>query len=146
VPTIGFVGSLVAVRPRAPGLPHSSNAYASMGGSKAVRSQSSIWAAGRRERFTEIAAEFARLKVDVIVTAGTDAVIAAKKATSVAQLVRQKESRPRAAPCLLSEGSSVVIGVSDRVLHVAGDIMRGALRLVDFAFRLQLLIAGYLAG
>jgi hypothetical protein len=104
------------------------------------------WAAGRSERFTEIAAEFARLKVDVIVTAGTDAVIAAKKATSVAQLVRQKESRPRAAPCLLSEGSSVVIGVSDRVLHVAGDIMRGALRLVDFAFRLQLLIAGYLAG
>jgi hypothetical protein len=81
---------------------------------------------------------------DVIVTAGTDAVIA-KKATSVTQLVRQKESRPKAAPCLLP-GSSVVIGVSDRVLHVAGDIMRGALRLVDFAFRLQLLIAGYLAG
>jgi hypothetical protein len=46
----------------------------------------------------------------------------------------------------LPEGSSVVIGVSDGVLHVAGDIMRGALRLVDFALRLQLLIAGYLAG
>jgi len=41
---------------------------------------------------------------------------------------------------------SVVIGVSNRVLHVAGDIMGGALGLVDFAFRLQLLIAGYLAG
>src|SRR5262245_59095205 len=34
------------------------------------------WAEGRRERFAEIAAEFVRLKVDVIVTAGTDAVIA----------------------------------------------------------------------
>src|SRR6516225_10216643 len=29
------------------------------------------WAEGRRERFAEIAAEFVRLKVDVIVTAGT---------------------------------------------------------------------------
>jgi hypothetical protein len=35
------------------------------------------------ERFAEIATEFVRLKVDVIVTAGTDAVVAAKKATSV---------------------------------------------------------------
>jgi hypothetical protein len=58
---------------------------------------------------------------------------------------RQKESRPKAAPCLLPN-SSVFIRVSDGVLHVTGDIMRGALRLVDFAFRLQLLIAGYLAG
>jgi putative tryptophan/tyrosine transport system substrate-binding protein len=31
------------------------------------------WAEGRRERFAEIAAEFVRLNVDVIVTAGTDA-------------------------------------------------------------------------
>src|SRR5438874_5528834 len=41
------------------------------------------WAEGRRERFAEIAAEFVRLNVDVIVTAGTDAGIPAKKATSV---------------------------------------------------------------
>jgi putative ABC transport system substrate-binding protein len=41
------------------------------------------WAEGRNERFAEIAAEFARLKVDVIVTAGTAAVVAAKQATSV---------------------------------------------------------------
>jgi putative ABC transport system substrate-binding protein len=39
------------------------------------------WAEGRRERFAEIAAEFVRLKVDVIVTGG-DAVVAAKQATS----------------------------------------------------------------
>src|SRR5262245_6532975 len=37
------------------------------------------WAEGRGERFAEIAAEFVRLKVDVIVTAGTDAVMATKK-------------------------------------------------------------------
>jgi putative ABC transport system substrate-binding protein len=39
------------------------------------------WADGRPERFGEIAAEFARLKVDVIVT-GSFAVTAAKQATS----------------------------------------------------------------
>jgi putative tryptophan/tyrosine transport system substrate-binding protein len=41
------------------------------------------WAEGRAERFTELAAEFARLKVDLIVASTTPAVIAAKQATSV---------------------------------------------------------------
>jgi putative ABC transport system substrate-binding protein len=44
------------------------------------------WAEGRSERYTEIAAEFVRLKVDVIVTAG-GAVLAAKQATSVIPIV-----------------------------------------------------------
>jgi putative tryptophan/tyrosine transport system substrate-binding protein len=44
------------------------------------------WADGRDERYTEIAAEFVRLKVDVIVTSGA-AVIAAKQATSVIPIV-----------------------------------------------------------
>jgi ABC-type uncharacterized transport system substrate-binding protein len=39
------------------------------------------WAEGRSERFAEIAAEFVRLKVDVIVTYGTPATVAAKQAT-----------------------------------------------------------------
>ena len=34
------------------------------------------WAEGRNERFAEIAAEFVRLKVDVIVTSGTPPVLA----------------------------------------------------------------------
>src|SRR5262249_26894768 len=38
------------------------------------------WAEGREERFAEIAAEFVRLKVDVIVTYATPPVIAAKQA------------------------------------------------------------------
>jgi putative ABC transport system substrate-binding protein len=45
------------------------------------------WAEGRNERFAEIAAEFVRLKVDVIVTAGTALVVAAKQATSVIPIV-----------------------------------------------------------
>jgi len=44
------------------------------------------WAEGRSERFAEIAAEFVRLKVDVIVTSGPP-VFAAKKATSVIPIV-----------------------------------------------------------
>src|SRR6478672_2029130 len=38
------------------------------------------WTQGSRERATEIAAEFVRLNVDVIVTAGTPLVMAAKQA------------------------------------------------------------------
>ena len=45
------------------------------------------WAEGRKERAAEIAAEFARLKVDVIVTQSTPAVLAAKQATSVIPIV-----------------------------------------------------------
>jgi len=44
------------------------------------------WAEGRTERFAEIAAEFVRLKVDVIFTTGA-AVAAAKKVTSVIPIV-----------------------------------------------------------
>jgi putative tryptophan/tyrosine transport system substrate-binding protein len=45
------------------------------------------WAEGRNQRFAEIAAEFVRLKVDVIVTAGTAAVVTAKQATSVIPII-----------------------------------------------------------
>jgi putative tryptophan/tyrosine transport system substrate-binding protein len=45
------------------------------------------WAEGRYERFAEIAAEFVRLKVDVIVTTATAPVLAAKQATSVVPIV-----------------------------------------------------------
>ena len=44
------------------------------------------WAEGRTERFAEIAAEFVRLKVDVIVTQGA-AIAAAKQATPVIPIV-----------------------------------------------------------
>src|SRR6516164_3033793 len=45
------------------------------------------WSEGREERFAEVAAEFVRLKVDVIVTSGTLAVMAAKRATPVIPIV-----------------------------------------------------------
>ncbi len=45
------------------------------------------WAEGRSDRYTEIAAEFVQLKVNVIVTAGNEAAFAAKQATSVIPIV-----------------------------------------------------------
>jgi putative ABC transport system substrate-binding protein len=45
------------------------------------------WAEGRRDRFAEIAAEFVRLRADVIVAAGSPAVIAVKQATAVIPIV-----------------------------------------------------------
>jgi putative tryptophan/tyrosine transport system substrate-binding protein len=45
------------------------------------------WAEGRTERYAEIAAEFFRLKVNVIVTSASPSVIAAKQVTSVIPIV-----------------------------------------------------------
>jgi putative tryptophan/tyrosine transport system substrate-binding protein len=45
------------------------------------------WGEGREERFAEIAAEFVRLNVDIIVTSGTPAVVAARQATTVIPIV-----------------------------------------------------------
>jgi putative tryptophan/tyrosine transport system substrate-binding protein len=45
------------------------------------------WVEGHTERFHEIAAEFAKLKVNVIVTSGTPAVMALQKATSTIPIV-----------------------------------------------------------
>jgi putative tryptophan/tyrosine transport system substrate-binding protein len=45
------------------------------------------WAEGRSERYAEIAAEFVRRKVDVIVIYAHPAVLAAKQATSVIPIV-----------------------------------------------------------
>ena len=45
------------------------------------------WGEGRPERFAEIAAEFVRLKVDIMITGGTPTALAAKRATAVIPIV-----------------------------------------------------------
>jgi len=52
------------------------------------------WAEGRTERFQEIAGEFARLKVDVIVTSGTAPVLAAKQVATNVPIVFAVASDP----------------------------------------------------
>jgi putative ABC transport system substrate-binding protein len=52
------------------------------------------WAEGRTERLAEIAAEFVRLRVDVIVTHSAAPVAAAKQATSVIPIVIASAADP----------------------------------------------------
>jgi putative ABC transport system substrate-binding protein len=52
------------------------------------------WAEGRSERYSEIAAEFVRLKVNIIVTSGTAVVIALKEVTAVIPIVFATASDP----------------------------------------------------
>src|SRR5262245_10907170 len=52
------------------------------------------WAEGRDERYSEIAAEFVRLKVDVILTHGTQATLAAKRATSTIPILARVVGDP----------------------------------------------------
>src|SRR5262249_7841065 len=70
----------------------------------------------------EIATEFVRLKVDVIVTAGTDAVIAAKKVTSVVPIVFGTAGDPVANGLVasLARPGGNVTGLSNQSADIAG--------------------------
>jgi ABC-type uncharacterized transport system substrate-binding protein len=80
------------------------------------------WAEGRNERFAEIAAEFVRLKVDVIVTAGTAATVAAKQATSVIPIVFAVAGAPVATGLVasLARPGGNVTGLSLQATDIAG--------------------------
>ena len=78
------------------------------------------WAEGRVDRFTEIAAEFARLKVDVIVTSGL-AVPAVRQATSLIPIVFAGASEPLA------------IGLIGSLARPGGNITGLSLQQTDYA-------------
>src|ERR1700733_6048558 len=79
------------------------------------------WGEGRSERLTEIVAEFVRLKVNVIVTAGTEAVIAAKQTTSVIPLVFGQAGDPVGTGLVASLGrpGANVTGLSNQPAGLA---------------------------
>jgi putative ABC transport system substrate-binding protein len=79
------------------------------------------WAEGRGERYTPIAAEFARLKVDVIVTVGS-AVVAAKQATSVIPIVFATAVDPIGTGLVasLARPGGNVTGLSVQSIDIAG--------------------------
>ena len=79
------------------------------------------WAEGRGERYAEIAAEFVRLKVDVIVTAG-GAVLAAKQATSVIPIVFAVANDPVGSGLVasLARPGGNVTGLSLQFTDIAG--------------------------
>jgi ABC-type uncharacterized transport system substrate-binding protein len=80
------------------------------------------WAEGREERFAEIAAEFVRLKVDIIVTSGTPQVVAAKQATSVIPIVFAAAGDPVAGGLVasLARPGGNATGLSSLVADLAG--------------------------
>jgi putative tryptophan/tyrosine transport system substrate-binding protein len=79
------------------------------------------WAEGRPERYAEIAAEFVRLKVDVIVTGG-GAVPAAKQATSIIPIVFPVATDPVGAGYVesLARPGGNVTGLSQQRTDTAG--------------------------
>jgi putative ABC transport system substrate-binding protein len=86
------------------------------------------WGEGRSKRFAEIAAEFVRLKVDVIVTHGTAAVIAAKQATAVIPIV------------FADAGDPVSTGLVASLARPGGNVTGLSLQQADLAGkRLELL-------
>jgi putative ABC transport system substrate-binding protein len=76
-------------------------------------------AEGRTERYTEIAAEFVRLKVDVIVTYGTLSSAAAKQATTVIPIV------------FAVAGDPVGNGLVASLAHPGGNITGLSLQQID---------------
>src|SRR5262245_58192256 len=86
------------------------------------------WAEGRTERLVEFAAEFVRLKVDVIVTSATPPVVATKQATSVIPIV------------FAAVGDPVGTGLVTSLARPGGNVTGLSLQATDLAGkRLELL-------
>jgi putative ABC transport system substrate-binding protein len=80
------------------------------------------WAEGRDERYAQIANEFVRLKVDVILTHNTLPVLAAKQATSVIPIVFASAGDPVGTGIVASLGrpGGNVTGLSSQATDTAG--------------------------
>jgi putative ABC transport system substrate-binding protein len=106
------------------------------------------WAEGRNDRFGEIAAEFARLKVDVIVTSG-GAGVAAKQATSTIPIVLALANDPVGsglAASLARPGGNVT-GLSLLAPDLAGKRLENLRQVLPDVRRLAILgNAGYPAA
>jgi putative ABC transport system substrate-binding protein len=87
------------------------------------------WAEARVDRAAEIAAEFVHLKVDVIVTSGVPAVLAAKRATSSIPIVFTVVADPVGSGLVasLARPGGNITGLSNQSTDVAGkrlDLLR----------------------
>jgi putative ABC transport system substrate-binding protein len=100
------------------------------------------WAEGRAERAAEIAAEFVRLKVDVIVTYATPPTLAAKQATSAIPIVFAAAGDPLGAGLVasLARPGGNVTGLSlqstdlvGKRLEILRDVVPGLRRLAVVA-------------
>jgi putative ABC transport system substrate-binding protein len=80
------------------------------------------WAEGRSERYTEIAAEFVRLKMDLIVTTATPPTLAVMKATSTIPIVFMSAGDPVGAGLVtsLARPGGNATGLSNQTRDIAG--------------------------
>src|SRR6516164_3838157 len=80
------------------------------------------WGEGRNERFAEIAAEFVRLKVDLILTHNTPPTLAAKQATSVIPIVFATAGDPVGTGIVasLARPGGNITGLSGQAADTAG--------------------------
>ena len=80
------------------------------------------WAEGRSERFAEIAAEFVRLKVDLILTTGDEQSLVAKQATSTIPIVFAIAGDPVGIGLVasLARPGGNVTGLSNQLTDAAG--------------------------
>jgi putative tryptophan/tyrosine transport system substrate-binding protein len=80
------------------------------------------WAEGRGERYAEIAAEFVRMNVDVIITGGTPAAVAAMHATSLIPIIFVAVGDPVATGLVasLARPGGNVTGLSNQGPEIAG--------------------------
>jgi putative tryptophan/tyrosine transport system substrate-binding protein len=76
-------------------------------------------AEGRGERFAELATDLVRLNVDVIVTRGTPAVLAAKKATTTTPIVMAAMGEPLMVVASLANPGGNITGLSGSVRRMA---------------------------
>ena len=81
-----------------------------------------LWAEGREDRYNELAAELVRAKVDVIVTGGTSAILAVKRATSEIPIVFATAGDPIGTGLVasLSHPGGNVTGLSNQQTDLAG--------------------------
>jgi putative ABC transport system substrate-binding protein len=93
---------------------------------------------GRRERFPDLATELVRLKVDVIVTRGTPAVMAAKNATGAIPVVMAASGDPVLSGVVASLArpggnvtglSAIVVEVSGKRLELLREVVPGVSRI-----------------
>jgi putative ABC transport system substrate-binding protein len=80
------------------------------------------WAEGRPEHVSEIAAEFVRIRVDVIVTVETPPTLAAKQATAIIPIVFASASDPVGTGLVesLARPGGNVTGLSSQQVDIAG--------------------------
>jgi putative ABC transport system substrate-binding protein len=101
------------------------------------------WAEGRPDRYIEIAAEFVRLKVDIIVTYGTPTAMAAKQVTSVIPIVFAISGDPVGGGLVASLGrpGANVTGLSLQTTDTATKRLQLLREIVPNLRRFTLLVA-----